>query len=37
MTLETEAFGDPAFDTVIVGSITEMDMPSSDATMIAFV
>ena len=37
MTLQTEAFGDPAFDTVIVGSITEMDMPSSDATMIAFV
>jgi transcriptional regulator GlxA family with amidase domain len=37
MTLETEAFGDPAFDTVIVGSITEMDMPSSDATTIAFV
>ena len=37
MTLETEAFGDPAFDTVIVGSITEMKMPSSDATMIAFV
>jgi transcriptional regulator GlxA family with amidase domain len=37
MTLETEAFGDPAFDTVIMGSITEMDMPSSDATMIAFV
>ncbi|MET4210042.1 GlxA family transcriptional regulator [Bradyrhizobium sp. LA2.1] len=37
MTLQTEAFGDPAFDTVIVGSITEMDMPSSDASMIAFV
>src|SRR6266576_13337 len=37
MTLETEAFGDPTFDTVIVGSITEMDMPPSDATMIAFV
>lgn len=37
MTLQTEAFGDPTFDTVIVGSITEMDMPSSDATMIAFV
>src|SRR6266704_2627511 len=37
LTVETEAFGDPAFDTVIVGSITEMDMPSSDATMIAFV
>jgi transcriptional regulator GlxA family with amidase domain len=37
MMLQTESFGDPAFDTVIVGSITEMDMPSSDATMIAFV
>src|SRR5229473_1466872 len=37
MTLETEAFGDPAFDTVIVGSITEMDMPSSDTNLIAFV
>jgi transcriptional regulator GlxA family with amidase domain len=37
MTLQTEAFGDPAFDTVIVGSITEMEMPSSDATTIAFV
>ncbi|AYG68553.1 MULTISPECIES: GlxA family transcriptional regulator [unclassified Rhizobium] len=37
MMLETEAFGDPAFDTVIVGSITEMDMPRSNATMIAFV
>jgi transcriptional regulator GlxA family with amidase domain len=37
MILETEAFGDPAFDTVIVGSITEMEMPPSDATMIAFV
>jgi transcriptional regulator GlxA family with amidase domain len=37
MMLQTEPFGDPAFDTVIVGSITEMDMPSSDATMIAFV
>lgn len=32
MTLQTEPFGDPA-----LGSITEMDMPSSDATMIAFV
>lgn len=37
MTLQTEAFGDPGFDTVIVGSITEMKMPSSSATMIAFV
>src|SRR2546430_10698598 len=37
MMLETEAFEDPAFDTVIVGSITEMEMPPSDASMIAFV
>ncbi|MFM0061194.1 DJ-1/PfpI family protein [Paraburkholderia phytofirmans] len=37
MTLETEAFGEPAFDTVIVGSITEMKMPSSDAPVVAFV
>ncbi|WSH68838.1 GlxA family transcriptional regulator (plasmid) [Rhizobium ruizarguesonis] len=37
MMLETEAFGDPVFDTVIVGSITEMEMPPSDANMIAFV
>jgi transcriptional regulator GlxA family with amidase domain len=37
MMLDTEAFGDPAFDTVIVGSITEMEMPPSDASVIAFV
>ncbi|MCK1388924.1 GlxA family transcriptional regulator [Bradyrhizobium sp. 21] len=37
MTLQTEAFGDPSFDTVIIGSITEMDMPPSAAGMIAFV
>jgi transcriptional regulator GlxA family with amidase domain len=37
MTLETEAFGDPAFDTVIVGSITEMKMPAADAPVVAFV
>ncbi|MGY8636606.1 GlxA family transcriptional regulator [Bradyrhizobium sp. 14AA] len=37
MTLQTEAFGDPAFDTVIVGSITEMNMPPSAAGVIAFV
>src|SRR5712664_4929722 len=34
MTLETEAFGDPAFDTVIVASTTEMDLPPSDAPTI---
>lgn len=37
MILETEAFGDPAFDTVIIGSITEMEMPSSNLAVIAFV
>jgi len=37
MMLETEAFGDPAFDTVIVGSITEIEMPPSEASVIAFV
>jgi transcriptional regulator GlxA family with amidase domain len=37
MALDTEAFGDPAFDTVIVGSITEFEMPSADPNIIAFV
>jgi transcriptional regulator GlxA family with amidase domain len=37
MALETEAFGDPVFDTIIVGSITEMRMPPSEAATIAFV
>lgn len=37
MKLETEAFGDTAFDTVIVGSITEMKIPSADAGVVAFV
>ncbi|MDR5799344.1 GlxA family transcriptional regulator [Caballeronia sp. LP006] len=37
MALSTEAFDDPAFDTVIVGSITELKMPSFDANLIAFV
>jgi transcriptional regulator GlxA family with amidase domain len=37
MMLQTEAFGDPSFDTLIVGSVTKMEMPLSDATMIAFV
>jgi transcriptional regulator GlxA family with amidase domain len=37
MMVETEAFGDPAFDTIIVGSITKFEIPSSDATTIAFV
>lgn len=37
MKLETEAFGDAAFDTVIVGSITEMSIPSSAPAVVAFV
>jgi transcriptional regulator GlxA family with amidase domain len=37
MTLETRAFGDPAFDTVIMGSITGMEIPPSDAGLVAFV
>jgi len=37
MTVETEAFGDPVFGTVIVGSITALEMAPSDASMIAFV
>jgi transcriptional regulator GlxA family with amidase domain len=37
MTVETEAFGDPAFDTVIVGSITAFEMAPSDTNLIAFV
>jgi transcriptional regulator GlxA family with amidase domain len=38
LTVETEAFGDPAFDTIIVGAITSFVMPPpSTANMIAFV
>jgi transcriptional regulator GlxA family with amidase domain len=37
MTLETEAFGHRAFDTIIVGSITEYEIPASSAGLIAFV
>jgi transcriptional regulator GlxA family with amidase domain len=37
LTVETEAFGDPAFDTIIVGAITAFEMPPSDANLIAFV
>jgi transcriptional regulator GlxA family with amidase domain len=37
MTLETEAFGDPAFDTIIMGSITEFEMPPAGPNTIAFV
>jgi transcriptional regulator GlxA family with amidase domain len=37
MTLQTTAFEDPAFDTVIVGSITGMEVPPSNANLIALV
>lgn len=37
MTLETEKFGDPSFDTIIVGSITELKMPPFGPPLIAFV
>jgi transcriptional regulator GlxA family with amidase domain len=37
MKVGTEAFEDPAFDTVIVGSITEFEMPTCNANVIAFV
>ncbi|WP_250456174.1 helix-turn-helix domain-containing protein [Caballeronia sp. ATUFL_M2_KS44] len=37
MTLQTTAYGDPAFDTVIVGSITEVTGTPFDRATIAFV
>jgi transcriptional regulator GlxA family with amidase domain len=37
MTIETEAFGRPAFDTLIVGSLTDFEMRPADANLIAFV
>jgi transcriptional regulator GlxA family with amidase domain len=37
VTIETEAFGDRAFDTIIVGSITEFEVPSSSPNLISFV
>src|SRR5882757_1353425 len=37
VTVETEAFGDPAFDTIIMGAITGLEMPQSTASLIAFV
>ena len=37
LTVETEAFGDPAFDTLIVGAITGSEMPPSTASLIGFV
>jgi transcriptional regulator GlxA family with amidase domain len=37
LTVETEAFGDPAFDTIIVSPITAFEMAPSSASLIAFV
>ncbi len=37
MTLETQAFGEAAFDTVIVGSITALEMPPSSGGVVNFV
>ncbi|QET05896.1 helix-turn-helix domain-containing protein [Cupriavidus pauculus] len=37
MRLETEAFGDAAFDTVIVGSVTEVKMPAADSAVVRYV
>ena len=37
LAIETEAFGDPAFDTVIVAAITAFEMAPSTASLIAFV
>jgi transcriptional regulator GlxA family with amidase domain len=36
VTLETEAFGDPEFDTIIVGSVTAFEMAPSSPAAIAF-
>jgi transcriptional regulator GlxA family with amidase domain len=35
--VETEAFGDPSFDTIIVGAITAFEIVPSTASLIAFV
>ncbi|MET0677221.1 MAG: GlxA family transcriptional regulator [Bradyrhizobium sp.] len=37
MALMTDAFGDAAYDTVIVGSTTEMEIPTPDQATVAFV
>ena len=37
MTVDTEAFGDPTFDTVIVGSLTEFEIPTAAPAVVAFV
>lgn len=34
--LETQMFGDPAFDTVIIGSLTDFDIPAADPAVVAF-
>jgi len=37
MTLQTERFAEPAFDTIIVGSLSYMEIPPSEPASIAFV
>jgi transcriptional regulator GlxA family with amidase domain len=37
MTVDTEAFGDPAFDTVIIGSLTEFVVAPAGEAFVAFV
>jgi transcriptional regulator GlxA family with amidase domain len=37
MSLQTERFADPAFDTVIVGSLTQFEIPEFDPIVIEFV
>jgi transcriptional regulator GlxA family with amidase domain len=37
MTVDTEAFGDPAFDTVIIGSLTEFVVAPAGEASVAFV
>src|SRR5271155_1979963 len=37
LSVETKAFGDPAFDTIIAGAVTAFEMAPSSAGVIAFV
>jgi transcriptional regulator GlxA family with amidase domain len=37
MTVDTESFGDPAFDTVIIGSLTEFEVAPAGESFVAFV
>ncbi|MGY3462599.1 transcriptional regulator GlxA family with amidase domain [Bradyrhizobium sp. LM3.4] len=37
LTVETEAFDDPAFDTIIVGAVTAFEMAPSSENLITFV